>query len=86
MDFNGIGVQNYLSLAQGLQATKETIDNGWDVYGYGAIVVSLRACDRAMRTASAINASSWCYGCVDGQYVLNIVQEVDADLQSYAAL
>src|SRR5436309_2664923 len=85
-DFNGVGVQNYLSLAQGLQATKETIENGWDVYRYGAIVGSLRACDRAMRTASAINASSWCYGCVDGQYVLNIVPEVDADLQSYAAL
>jgi hypothetical protein len=85
-DFNGVGVQNYPSLAQGLQATKETIDYGWDVYGYGAIVVSLRACGQPMRTASAINASRWCYGCVDGQYVLNIVPEVDADLQNYAAL
>jgi hypothetical protein len=85
-DFNSVGVQNYLSLAQGLQATKETIDYGWDVYGYGAIVLSLRACDQPMRTASAINLSRWCYGCVDGRYVLNIVPAVDADLQSYAAL
>jgi hypothetical protein len=85
-DFNSVGVQNYVSLAQGLQGSKETIDNGWDVYGYGAIVLSLRACSGPIRTASAINASRWCYGCVDGRYVLNIVPEVDADLHSYAAL
>ena len=85
-DFNGVGVQNYVSLAQGLQATKETIDNGWDAYGYGAIAGSLRSCGDAMRTARAINASRWCYGCVGGQYVLNIVPEVDADLQSYSSL
>ena len=35
-DFNGVGVQNFISLEQGLEATKETIQNGWDVYGYGA--------------------------------------------------
>jgi hypothetical protein len=85
-DFNDVGVQNYVSLAQGLQATKETIDNGWDVYGYGAIALSLRSCGDAMRTARAINASRWCYGCVGGQYVLNIVPEVDADLQGYSSL
>ena len=36
-DFNSVGVQNFLSLAQGLQASKETIENGWDVYRYGAM-------------------------------------------------
>jgi hypothetical protein len=85
-DFNSVGVQNYASLAQGLQATKETIDYGWDVYGYGAIIESLRVCAQPMQTATAINASRWCYGCVDGQYVLNIVPQVAADLASYAQL
>src|SRR5436190_654880 len=33
MDFNGAGVQDFVSLAQGLEATKETIQNVWDVYG-----------------------------------------------------
>jgi hypothetical protein len=85
-DFNGVGVQNYASLVQGLQATADTIDFGWDVYGYGAIVRSLRACERPMDTARAVNASSWCPGCVGGQYVLNVVPRVDADLATYLDL
>jgi hypothetical protein len=85
-DFNSVGVQNYLSLEQGLQATKETIDHGWDVYGYGAIVRSLRACAPALATAHAIAASSWCPGCLGGNYVVGVVPKVDADLETYASL
>jgi hypothetical protein len=85
-DFNPVGVQNYRSLAQGLRATVETIDFGWDVYRYGPIVTSLRRCARPIETARAINASSWCPGCVDGRYVLNIVPRVDADLEAYLHL
>jgi hypothetical protein len=82
-DFNGAGVQNYASLAQGLQATKETIDNGWDVYGYGPIVRSMRGCASPLATASAIAASSWCSGCAGGQYVIGIVPHVEASFETY---
>jgi hypothetical protein len=85
-DFNSVGVQNFQSLAQGLEATWGTIENGWEVYRYGAIVRSLRACGTALQTALSINASSWCPGCVDGQYVLNVVPRVDADLEAYLQL
>jgi len=85
-DFNGVGVQNFVSLEQGLEATKETIQNGWDVYGYGAIVGSLRRCDDALTTASMIAASSWCPGCLDGNYVVGVVPKVEADFETYASL
>jgi hypothetical protein len=84
--FNSVGVQNFVSLEQGLQATKETIDNGWDVYRYGAIVRSLRACSNALTTARAIAASSWCPGCLDGNYVVGVVPKVEADFETYASL
>jgi len=84
--FNSVGVQNYVSLQQGLQATDETIANGWDAYGYGAIVRSLRACAPALTTASAIAGSSWCPGCLNGMYVVGVVPKVQADFETYASL
>jgi hypothetical protein len=85
-DFNSVGVQNFVSLEQGLQATWETIHNGWDVYGYGAIVQELRRCAEPMETATAVNASSWCPGCGNGSYLLGVVPRVEADYETYAAL
>ncbi|HTG46115.1 MAG TPA: hypothetical protein VK646_00490 [Actinomycetota bacterium] len=85
-DFNSVGVQNYTSLQQGLQATKETIQHGWDVYGYGAIIDSLKACSDPIATAHAIAASSWCPGCLDGMYVVGVVPKVEADFDTYSAL
>jgi hypothetical protein len=85
-DFNSVGVQNFVSLAQGLQATRETLENGWDIYGYGAIVGSLGACAEPMTTGQAINASRWCYGCAGGTYVIGVIPKVDEDLESYAAI
>jgi hypothetical protein len=84
--FNGAGVQNFVSLEQGLEATKETIQNGWDNYGYGAIVTSLRRCADASTTATSIAASSWCSGCVNGNYVVGVVPKVEADLATYSSL
>jgi hypothetical protein len=84
--FNSVGVQNFVSLRQGLQGTWETIENGWEVYGYGPIVASLRACAPSMVTARAINASSWCPGCTNGMYVLNVVPHVEANLETYLAI
>ena len=85
-DFNSVGVQDFVSLRQGLRGTWETIENGWTVYRYGPIVVSLRRCANAIATARAINASSWCPGCVGGAYVLNVVPHVQDDLAWYLQL
>jgi hypothetical protein len=85
-DFNSVGVQDFVSLRQGLAATWGTIENGWDVYRYGAIVGSLRRCAPAMATARAINASSWCPGCTNGMYVLNVVPHVEDNLDTYLEL
>lgn len=85
-DFNSVGVQNFLSLEQGLQASRETIENGWDVYRYGAIIRSMRDCADPLDTAHAIADSSWCYGCTGGQYVIGIVPAVEASFETYADL
>jgi len=85
-DFNGVGVQNFLSLEQGLQASRETIENGWDVYRYGAIIRSMRDCADPLDTAQAIADSSWCYGCTGGEYVIGIVPAVEASFETYADL
>ena len=76
-------MQNYRTLAQGLQASKETIENGWDRYGYGAIIRSMRDCASPTATAQAIADSRWCYGCAGGQYVLGIVPNVQASFETY---
>ena len=85
-DFNWVGVQNYVSLEQGLAATKETIDHGRDIYGYGAIVDALKGCSDPLATARSIAASSWCPGCLNGMYVVGVVPKVEADFATYAAL
>jgi hypothetical protein len=85
-DFNSVGVQNFQSLEQGLQASKETVENGWDVYRYGAIIRSMRDCADPLDTARAIAASSWCFGCAGGQYVIGIVPAVEASFETYADL
>jgi hypothetical protein len=82
-DFNSVGVQNYRTLAQGLEATKETIENGWETYGYGAVIRSMRDCADPLDTAQAIAASSWCAGCAGGQYVIGIVPAVEASFDTY---
>jgi hypothetical protein len=85
-DFNGAGVQNYGTLEQGLQATQETIENGWQTYGYGAIIRSMHDCADALDTAQAIAASQWCEGCANGQYVVGLVPAVEASYDTFAEL
>jgi hypothetical protein len=82
-DFNSVGVQNYRTLAQGLEATKETIEGGWQTYGYGAVIRSMRDCADPLDTARAIAASSWCSGCAGGAYVIGIVPAVEASFETY---
>lgn len=84
--FNYAGVRNYVSLAQGLDATRLTIRDGLRTHGYGAIVSGLSACADPLTTARAINASDWCGGCAGGTYVVGMVPKVEASYATYAAL
>jgi peptidoglycan hydrolase CwlO-like protein len=84
-DFNSVGVQNYVSLDQGLQAVRTTLTNGPGL-GYGAIVSDLAGCVDPMNTARAINDSAWCRGCAGGEYVVGVIAKVEADYDVYAQL
>jgi peptidoglycan hydrolase CwlO-like protein len=83
--FNSVGVQNYVSLDQGVQATRFTLVNG-PAFGYGAILSDLAGCADPMSTAGAINASMWCRGCAGGAYVVNDIPKVEANYDLYAQL
>jgi len=83
--FNSVGVQNYVSLDQGLQATRFTLANG-PAFGYGTILSDLVGCADPMSTARAINASMWCRGCAGGAYVVNDIPKVEANYDLYAQL
>jgi hypothetical protein len=83
--FNSIGVQNYVSLEQGLDAVRHTLTNG-PTLGYPAIVSGLTSCSDAMTTAQAIRASAWCRGCAGGAYVTGVVPKIEADYELYARL
>ena len=81
-DMNSVGVKDYVSARQGLDASRDTLLMGAESYGYGAIVDSLRGCASADETALAINASAWCRGCVGGAYItgmLPIVRDAYAE-------
>jgi peptidoglycan hydrolase CwlO-like protein len=82
-DFNSVGVQNFVSLAQGLEGTRLTLNNG--AFGYGAILANLHACSAPITTARAINASAWCHGCAGGQYVVNNIGKVEASFFLYGS-
>ena len=83
--FNSVGVQNYVSLDQGLQATRFTLVNG-PAFGYEAILSDLVGCADPMSTGTAINASMWCRGCAGGAYVVNDIPKVEANYELYAQL
>jgi hypothetical protein len=83
-DFNSVGVKNYVSAAQGLDAARETLEEGGASYGYEAILSSLRACSDAEATAWYINASAWCRACTGGDYLTALLPVVRADYLAYA--
>lgn len=84
-DMNTVGVKDYVSLGQGLDASRDTLLLGAESYGYAAIVDSLRACRSAEVTARAINASAWCRGCVGGAYITGLLPIVRASYVEHAA-
>lgn len=83
--FNSVGVRNYVSLKQGVEAIRLTLTNGSPTYGYAAVLDALSRCAPAMETGRAINASSWCAGCTNGQYVIGIIPLVETYFDRYAS-
>ena len=81
--FNDVGVQNYVSLTQGVRASAETLTGGASSFGYRAILDALGRCDDATTTAEAIRASAWCRGCSNGGYVTGLVPMVQAYFGRY---
>ena len=71
-DFNSVGVQNYASLAQGIDAIHKTLEAS--SHGYEQILAGLAASADPMTTGEAINASDWCHGCTNGQYVIELFE------------
>jgi hypothetical protein len=54
-DFNSVGVKRYPSVAEGLDATAETLTNGY----YGGILTALKEGNDPMAAARALAASPW---------------------------
>ncbi|MDQ3209970.1 MAG: hypothetical protein M3Q20_02150 [Actinomycetota bacterium] len=84
-DMNTVGVKHYVSLGQGLDASRDTLLLGAESYGYGAVLDSVRSCRSAKVTARAINASAWCRGCVSGAYITGLLPIVRATYVEHAA-
>ena len=80
--YNASCVRNYVSLEQGLDATNQTLSRLG--LGYEQILIDLHRNADPMDTARAINASSWCGGCADGQYVVDLVPSVEQHYDEYA--
>lgn len=56
-NYNSIGVQNFVSFDQGVEANAKTILQ--DKFGYPSIVDHFRSGDRAVYTLRAIEGSNW---------------------------
>jgi hypothetical protein len=83
-NFNGVGVKNYPSMRDGIEATVATLRGGWATQGYGWIVYRLSQCADPTVTVQAINASNWCRGCAKGGYVIDTLPFVENDYDGYA--
>lgn len=60
-DFNSVGVKNYVSFLQGVEATAKTLNYGADrgLYGYRQIRKRLRGNSFAWLTLRAVEKSAW---------------------------
>ncbi len=83
--FNGAGVKNYISFAQGVQAAADTLETGAASFGYVSVLDGLRACAGADRVAASIRDSAWCRDCSNGAYLVGLVPVVRANYAGHAA-
>jgi hypothetical protein len=80
--FNSVGVRNYVSKEQGIQASLNTLQV--TNHGYGEIVSGLKSSADPMDTGAAIQASDWCHGCAGGAYVVSIIPAVQQYYNKFA--
>jgi peptidoglycan hydrolase CwlO-like protein len=81
-NFNEVGVKNYLSKEQGIDASIRTLMRPG--FGYEDILDGLERGADQMQTAHAIQQSHWCHGCAEGGYVIGIVPAVEKYYDDYA--
>jgi hypothetical protein len=81
-NFNEVGVKNYLSKEQGVDASIRTLTRPG--LGYEAVLDGLERGAPPMETAHAIQQSLWCHGCAEGGYVIGIVPAVEKYYDQYA--
>lgn len=77
-DFNAVGVQNYITWEQGLDATLKTL--GYKNLGYEAILKRLRGNRRPFWTLRAVEKSAW----GTGGLALRVLKSLNRDYWSYA--
>jgi peptidoglycan hydrolase CwlO-like protein len=80
--YNSHGVKNYLTMEQGVEASKLTVE--LPNRGYEPIIARLRKGTDAMETAEAIRDSLWCSGCAGGTYVVGFIEAVRRYYDRYA--
>jgi hypothetical protein len=81
---NTSGVQDFVSFAQGIEATRNTLLADPGSLNYVDIVDDLLACAPARKTATAVWNSQWCDGCAKGAYLINQIGAIQADWPEYA--
>jgi hypothetical protein len=81
---NTSGVQDFVSFAQGIEATRNTLLADPGSLDYVNIVDDLLACAPARKTATAVWSSQWCNGCAKGAYLINQLAAIQADWPGYA--
>jgi peptidoglycan hydrolase CwlO-like protein len=79
---NSHGVRNYISKAQGVEASVLTVK--LPNRGYEPVIARLRAGAPAMKTAEAIRDSLWCRDCAGGTYVVGFIEAVTRYYERYA--
>ena len=78
--YNSHGVQNYVSIEDGVTATVRTLKEGREEWGYRRIINRLRDDADPEQTLKALINSSW--GTTD--LVLRVLEDVRDDFQTYA--
>lgn len=81
---NDVGVKSYVSLEQGVVASRDTLQGGAASFGYEAVLAALRACAPADTTAAAIRDSAWCRECARGAYVTGMLAVVRSQWGEHA--
>ena len=80
-DFNSVGVKNYRTFLQGVEATAKTLNYGADrgLYGYRAIRKRLRGNSFAWLTLRAVERSAWGTGGLAAQVRKDVLRNWDAN-------